>query len=214
MKKLILIFCLFFSIIFVTNALPIPALALWYDFFIFLIPFIVSVFSFVFFYFKKYLNKINLFLFIILLLLYFIHYILYKNFIYNYLEIFFIFIICLFFILWFKLKYFLYFSFLFNIFIFFLLFNIDLKLYNLTNIKNNIFSEISQKYIITWYKLEHNYLSIDITDENTMESTYLVVENSKLDKNYIFENNWYYVVTWWNEIFWEKIVNLSKKYIK
>ena len=75
MKKILIIFLLFFSVINITNAIPIPALAIWYEFIIFLIPATLSFFSIIYFYFRKYIFSVNIFLLFLSIFLYFIHFI-------------------------------------------------------------------------------------------------------------------------------------------
>jgi hypothetical protein len=62
MKQLILIILLFFTIVNVTYAIPVPALVVGWDFVVFLIPAILSIFSAICFYFRKYILWINIYL--------------------------------------------------------------------------------------------------------------------------------------------------------
>jgi hypothetical protein len=55
MKQIILIILLFFTIVNVTYAIPIPALVVGWDFVILAIPMILSIFSAIYFYFRKYI---------------------------------------------------------------------------------------------------------------------------------------------------------------
>lgn len=70
MKQLILIILLFFSIWKITNAIPVPALVIWWDYFLLAIPFILTIFSTIYFYFRKYIFWINIYLLILSVFLY------------------------------------------------------------------------------------------------------------------------------------------------
>lgn len=74
MRKIILIVLLFFSISHMVNALPIPALVLWYEFILLAVPTVLWFFTLILFYFRKYLFWINLYLFIWSIVLYIIHF--------------------------------------------------------------------------------------------------------------------------------------------
>lgn len=207
---------LFFNIIYITHAIPVPAVIIWYDFILLATPFILSIFSFIYFYFKKYVYKINLLLFILSILLYFIHYYITKESLIFEQEyvIFFVLWITLYLSYWYK------WSNVYNIIIIALLIiistfllKIDYNLYKFQviyqEIKNNIYSNFIIKDIV--YK--DNFIVIYAYDIETKESWYLIIwiwkEVQHCEKRWIYN-----ICTWWSREVWKWLSILAYKGIK
>lgn len=198
MKKIILSFIFYISIINITYAIPIPALVLWADFLIISASFFISIFSIVFFYFRKYWKSINLLLFILFFILYTIHFFITKNyFLFNNEYYLFILVLILLYFIDKKIKY----DFLtYIILTIFLLLNVfliytDHKLLKLYHFKTRLVKEIWKDNIIN-NEIKDNFLVLYLKEKKEVvisncfqwendNINWLLLRNFLIDTTYV-----------------------------
>ncbi len=215
MKKIVLIFLVFFSLWNIVYAIPIPWLYFWYEILLFIIPSVLTFLTFIYFYFKKYLFYINIFCLIIVFILYFVHFFLTKEiFLYKYEYLFFIILLL-----------FLLFSYIKKIIGFFLLIlilslniffiKIDYNLLSFRLISNCVENTINSTNIkITEILYKDNFIVIYWYDTDSKIKAYSVIENWLLE-GWFYLNKWkYYIVYWLDWNLWRKLSFLSYNCIK
>ncbi len=212
MRQLILIIFLFSSIVNIANAIPIPALVVGWDFVILAIPAILWVFSAIYFYFRKYIFWINIYLLLFSIFLYFIHYNITKElFLFEYeFLIFWIFILFLWLIYKFKKLNFLnYLITLLLIWISFFLIKIDYNLWKYVTDVNK-FTKIVWKSKINKVLIKDNFFVIyfnnyrkELVVSNCMEweknNKYLLLKKNIKDFDKHPLKNW--MCIYWN--YWD-----------
>jgi hypothetical protein len=216
MKIIFLSFIVFFNIIYIANAIPVPALVIWYDFILLATPFILSIFSFIYFYFKKYIYKINILLYFLIQLLYSIHYYITGEVLFFNLEY-----IAL---LW--LGFWLLFTHrykninIYNLMIVWILIilstfliKIDYNLYKFHMIHHEFKKNIYSNFVIKGQIYKDNFMVIYAYDLESKENWYIVIgiwkEVEHCHKKWIYN-----VCTWWSRWVWEWLSILAYKIIK
>lgn len=213
MFKLLILLLFFFSFINVAKAIPAPAILLGYDFFIFLSPFILLVFSFIYFFFKKHFLLISILLLLLSIFLYCSHYFITKEFILFRYEYVFLFFYLFFLYTSYKFKFFYFFRYIL-FFILLLCLSLFLKLnYNLFKfylISNCVENSINYDNVIiksNYYK--DNFIAIYWYDNNLKVSWYSVLQIWLFYTDY-YLNKWdYFIVHWWNIWLWKYLSDLS-----
>lgn len=216
MKKLFLIFLLFFSIVNTTYAIPVATLVIWYDFLIVLIPTIFWFFSIIYFYFRKNIFYINIFLVITSIFLYFFHFHITKEyFIFDY-EYGLFFIIIVF--LWLIYKY-IYLYFINYIIVLWLIImniffiKIDYNLYELKQIYLEVEKNMYSNIVINKVIYKDNFMAIYSFDTETKVSAYTVIWIWDEVKHCI--QKWKYnICNWWNSFLSKWISSLVYEAIK
>lgn len=217
MKYLFLVCVLFFSIWNIANAIPIPALAIWYEFVLLMIPSVLAFYSFILFYFRKYIFYINVYTYISFIFLYFVHYYITQEFVlYDKEYILFFFLLGIIILIYkiFKLHFLNYFLIPLLLSFNFFIININYHLYEFKKISNcielNMYINVEIKNIL--YK--DNFFVVYWYDRESSVSAYSIVENSLLDEKF-YLNKWkYYIVYWWNRWLWKWLSDLSYNCIK
>ncbi|MFK7780295.1 MAG: hypothetical protein QM490_04030 [Candidatus Gracilibacteria bacterium] len=193
MRKLILIILFFGSIINIANAIPIPALAIGYEFLLFAIPSILGFFSITFLYFRKYLLKINSFLFITGIILYFIHFSITDEIFYIDLEYFLFILILGIGIISYRSRFLHYILVLFLIGINFFLINIDYNLYEFKQIYNNVEKNMYSNIEITDVLYKDNFMVLYGFDIENKVKARVVIEKGLSDLIYHLKKGKYYI---------------------
>ncbi len=216
MRIIFLVFLLFFSVINITNAIPVPAFVLWYDFMLFLVPFVIWIFSIVVFYFKRYIFHINIFLFFVSIFFYYIHYSVTGDIFFYEKEYLFFQVILVIFLLIFLSKYWTfnrlqflnYILFFVLIWVFLFLWKTDYNLYKFKQFYNRILDNISPEIIIQNVKYKDNFVIIYWLDRVNKTEAYVSIENW-LFGNWYYLSKWkYYIVFWGDELLWIKLSDL------
>ena len=200
MKKIILIILLYLSIINITYAIPIPALVIWWDYILLAIPVILWVFSTIYFYFKKYIFWINVYLSVFSIFLYFIHFNITKEIFFFKKEylLFGIVILAIWLIYKFKkLNILNYLIVIFLIWINFFLIKIDYNLYEFIQIANKVEQNMYSNIKITNILYKDNFISIYYNDIETKKVAYTVIwiweDVSKCVKKWKYN-----ICNWWD----------------
>lgn len=213
MKKLILILLIFFSYINITNAIPISALAIWYEFILLAIPSLLAFFSIIFFYFRKYLFYINIYLLVFSIFLYFIHFYITKEFFfYNFEYLFFIISIIFFILSYFhKNVWYIVLFFLLSLNIF--LFKVDYNLYKFKNIFNCIEKNMYLNIEIIKILYKDNFFVVYWYHNETKTLTYTIIGiwdwTKKCKKIWDYNN-----CNWWDRLLWKGFSDLANYCIK
>jgi hypothetical protein len=216
MRIIILSAIVFFNIINITNAIPVPALVIWYDFILFASPFILSIFSFIYFYFKKYIYTINILLYILIQILYNLHYYTTQEFLFFDKEYIILLSLGLFLFILQKYKNVK----IYNIIIVWLLIllstfliKIDYNLYKFHIIHQEMKKNIYSNFIIKDQVYKDNFMVIYAHDLESKENWYIVIgiwkEVEHCKKKWIYN-----ICTWWSRWVWEWLSILAYNIIK
>jgi hypothetical protein len=216
MRQIILIILLFFTIVNITYAIPIPALVVGWGFVLFLIPAVLSLFSAIYFYFNKYIFWLNIYLLICGGFLYYYHYYLTKElFLFNYeYLIFWMILIVLWLVYKFKklsfIKYLLVISLLW---INFFLIKIDYNLYEFKKIANKVEKDIYSNIKITNILYKDNFVVFYIFDKELQKKSYSVVWKWKQVKH-CYKIKKFHICNSWDKWLSELFSSLLYKSIK
>lgn len=214
MKIITLCILLYFSILNITNAIPLPALVIWYEFIIFAIPSIIAFFSLIIFYFRKYLCSINAVLFILSILLYIYHfnstnYILYsKHEYYLFIPAFVLLIIS------FKIKILRYLFLLIVVSFNFFLTKIDYNLYELKTIYGTFEKDQEDHINIQKTVYTDNYVLIYWLDNMRNVKAYTVILNVPLKYEAHLNKNKFSIIFWWDAMLWKSMAYRAYNSIK
>lgn len=180
MRIIILVFLLFCSFINIANAYPVAVLLIWYDFLLLAIPFIVTTFSAIFFYFRKNIFLINLFLFFINIFLYFYYFFHIKlEILFSFEYLFFLIFIIIFWIIWkFKINFLNYILLFIFLGLFFVIWKLSYEIYDFKNIEKCIIKNVPNN-LETKFLYKKSY--IVVFGKNQNENTYVVIDKANLN---------------------------------
>ncbi len=217
MRITLLILLGFLVVIPKAYAIPIPALLIGGDFILLLIPIVMGFFSIIYFYFRKYIVLINIFLLVLSIILYSFHFfITHELFLLSY-EYMAFFLVALVWFLSYKIQglsfiWFLILPILLVLSIF--LMYIDVNLYNFHNIWKCIQKDMYSNINIKKSLYKDNFLVIYWYDTESKRNAYTVIENGLLDSEYYLNKGKYYIVHGWDRWLWKWLSDLAYKCIK
>lgn len=180
MRIIVLSFLLFCNFINIANAYPVAVLLIWYDFLLLAIPFIVTTFSAIFFYFRKNIFLINLFLFFINIFLYFYYFFHIKSeILFSFEYLFFLIFIIIFWIIWkFKINFLNYILLFIFLGLFFVIWKLSYEIYDFKNIEKCIIKNVPNN-LETKFLYKKSYMVVFGKNQN--ENTYVVIDKANLN---------------------------------
>ena len=216
MNRIILWIFVFITTIQITYAIPLPALVLGMDFLLFIIPVTLSIFTAVYFYFRKYILYINIYLFILSSILYIFHFFYTKQyFIYGYEYIIWIIIMLWFVYTWIFQKWriihylLVFFLILVSIFLSYTSINLYKSIHISQCIEDNIYSNV----VITDIFYKDNFFLVEGYDNESKLESYVVVWVWEW-VNHCTKKWKYFVCTGWNRWLWKWLSTLAYQCIK
>lgn len=189
-------------------AIPVPALFLWYDFLLFVIPSLLTFFGFIYFYYKNHISSLNIYLFSICLILFLLHiYITWE-------IIWYIYIFLSVSIIWeilirkYKYHFFQNIIFITNSILVILLIKILLNIYTFYWIINCLEyqSTSTPGTVISNIRLKDNFFVVS-AEGNSQRKAYAVIQRGWLEKKDVYLKEWKYTFYyWWDIQIWKDII--------
>lgn len=214
MKQILIGLLLFVSLLQVANAIPVPALIIGADFLLFLTPILVSFFTLIYFYFKKYIFWINILWLLFVLVMYIWHFTITQELLFFVYEIYFFLCIIITSFMLNKIKYMKYFLLIILIWPSSLLIKTNLSIYNYKKISTCIEETMYDNIVIKNIMFKDNFFVVYWNDIESNVNAYVVVQMWLLDEKYYLQKNGYFIVHGWNQWLWKGLSDIAYSCIK